>query len=75
MSVTTFGVVAEEWYTAIEQKLKASTSGGYRGLPDATILPRWEKVPLREIDVSDQLHPCFAVAQRVVGTHCPHAKG
>lgn len=50
MSVTTFGVVAEEWYTAIEQKLKASTSGGYRGLLDATILPRWGKVPLREID-------------------------
>jgi Phage integrase, N-terminal SAM-like domain len=48
-SVTTFGTVAEEWFTAKRAKLKPSTVGGYRSLLDMTLLPRWGDARLADI--------------------------
>jgi integrase len=52
-SATTFGTVAEEWFSAKRPKLKPSTAGGYRSLLDMTLLPRWRDVTLADLTHAD----------------------
>ncbi|WP_040795543.1 tyrosine-type recombinase/integrase [Nocardia higoensis] len=47
-----FGVVAEKWF-ATKKFRKPKTVAGYRSLLDTIVLPRWESVPLREIEFED----------------------
>ncbi|MCW2517010.1 MAG: site-specific recombinase XerD [Mycobacterium sp.] len=48
-SATTFGTVAGEWFSS-KATLAPKTVGGYRGLLDNIILPKWQNVSLRDID-------------------------
>jgi integrase len=48
-SAETFGTVAEEWYLTKSTRAP-KTIGGYRGLLDNIILPKWRDVKLRDID-------------------------
>ncbi|WP_052956907.1 tyrosine-type recombinase/integrase [Mycolicibacter heraklionensis] len=45
----TFGTVAEDWYKTKSHR-KPKTLAGYRGLLDTLVLPRWESVPLKDVD-------------------------
>lgn len=47
-----FGVVAEKWF-ATKKFRKPKTVAGYRSLLDTVVLPRWESVPLRDIEFED----------------------
>jgi len=50
-SAVTFGTVAETWIKGKESARRApKTIGGYRSLLETLILPKWEDVPLRDID-------------------------
>jgi integrase len=50
-SAVTFGTVAETWIKGKEAARRApKTIGGYRSLLETLILPKWEDVPLRDID-------------------------
>jgi integrase len=50
-SAVTFGTVAETWIKAKEAARRApKTVGGYQSLLETLILPKWEDVPLRDID-------------------------
>jgi integrase len=48
-SAITFGETAKQWL-ASKSTLKPKTVGGYQGLLDTVILPKWETVSLRDID-------------------------
>jgi integrase len=51
-SGVTFGVVAEAWLKGKEaaaRRRAPKTIGGYRGLLDVVILPKWENEPLKDI--------------------------
>lgn len=48
----TFGVVAEAWLKdkeAAARRRAPKTIGGYRGLLDVVVLPKWENEPLKDI--------------------------
>jgi integrase len=47
-SAVTFGVLAEAWI-ATKAKREPKTVGGYQGLLDVVILPKWRDEPLRDI--------------------------
>lgn len=47
-----FGVVAEKWFSTRKFR-KPKTVAGYRSLLDTIVLPRWEAVPLRDVDFED----------------------
>ncbi|MFE3447058.1 tyrosine-type recombinase/integrase [Nocardia sp. NPDC059180] len=47
-----FGVAAEKWF-ATKKFRKPKTVAGYRSLLDTVVLPRWESVPLRDIEFED----------------------
>ncbi|MCV7258371.1 tyrosine-type recombinase/integrase [Mycobacterium shimoidei] len=47
--VETFGAVAEQWIKTKGHR-KPKTVSGYRSLLDTVVLPRWETVPLKDID-------------------------
>lgn len=52
-SAVTFGTVAETWIKGKESAQRApKTIGGYRSLLETLILPKWEDVPLQDIDHS-----------------------
>lgn len=44
-----FGTVAEQWFTTKAIR-KAKTVAGYRSLLETLVLPRWESVPIKDID-------------------------
>jgi hypothetical protein len=49
-SAITFGAVAEAWYqTKKAANISPKTLGGYRGLLEVTIFPKWENELLRDI--------------------------
>ncbi|MFD7846137.1 tyrosine-type recombinase/integrase [Nocardia sp. NPDC059764] len=47
-----FSVVAEKWFSTKKIR-KPKTIAGYRSLLDTTVLPRWESIPLRDIEFED----------------------
>ncbi|MGV9668091.1 tyrosine-type recombinase/integrase [Nocardia niigatensis] len=51
-SGVTFKTVAEKWFTT-KQLRKPKTVAGYRSLLDTLVLPRWQSVPLRDIEFED----------------------
>ncbi|OSC32575.1 site-specific integrase [Mycobacterium vulneris] len=52
LSGVTFGVMAERWLSTKATRA-AKTVAGYRSLLDTIVLPKWEDVPLRDIQFDD----------------------
>ncbi|MGB9302893.1 MAG: site-specific integrase, partial [Mycobacterium sp.] len=52
LSGVTFGVMAERWMSTKATRAP-KTVAGYRSLLDTIVLPRWQDVPLREIQFDD----------------------
>lgn len=52
LSGVTFGVMAERWISTKATRAP-KTLAGYRSLLDTVVLPKWEDVPLREIQFDD----------------------